>query len=373
MNRLIAVATVILAVISHLYAEDLTIFDINDRGIWRGDVTGYSMTVIKNGQQFVVRTSDEKTGISLVSPQYSSSSWRVPDGTSFTIESKKMVMKSILIVFDDYNQGMYIVPAQTYGNWTGALNKAASTFELTSPGEMLMKAYAAFGEMRIVRVIVSDELPQTPGDNPTWKEEDLIYENSFGESLAGWSVENESGFSSGWRVNRVAGMAEAGSDGENPEVRTLLYRKFDFKNRRGTRLLFEQAFFGEYPEIQPGWAQLVTRVDGGSWRDLPLEVYPVPPYDGGWSRFVRNEVDMSQFDGRDVEIGFRFFLTSGKETGWGIRNFRIYGEDVSGVEGVENDEEEAEYFDLSGKSVAEPSRGIFIRKAAGRCKKVYIP
>ncbi len=58
------------------------------------------------------------------------------------------------------------------------------------------------------------------------------------------SVENETGFSTGWKVNRVDGMAEAGADAETAEVRTLLYKSFDLNCRRGTKtVLFEQAFF----------------------------------------------------------------------------------------------------------------------------------
>ena len=264
MNRLIAVATIILAVISHIYAEEFTVFDINDRGIWHGDVTGYSSIVTKGGRRFILSTSNEGGGIPLTSPQYASSAWRVPDETSFTIVSEEMEMKSILVVFDDYNGGMYIVPAMTEGGWTGILNKAACKYELTSAGELRMKALAAYGEMRIISVIVSDEIPYVPGEDPSWKEDDLICENSFAESLAGWSVENETGFSTGWKVNRVDGMAEAGADAETAEVRTLLYKSFDLNCRRGTKLLFEQAFFGEYPEVQPGWAQLVTRPGGGA-------------------------------------------------------------------------------------------------------------
>ena len=373
MNRLIAVATIILALISHIYAEEFTVFDINDRGIWHGDVTGYSSIVTKGGRQFILSTSNEGGGIPLTSPQYASSAWRVPDETSFTIVSEEMEMKSILVVFDDYNGGMYIVPAMTEGGWTGILNKAACKYELTSAGELRMKALAAYGEMRIIRVIVSDEIPYVPGEDPSWKEDDLICENSFAESLAGWSVENETGFSTGWKVNRVDGMAEAGADAETAEVRTLLYKSFDLNCRRGTKLLFEQAFFGEYPEVQPGWAQLVTRAGGGSWHDLQLDVYPAPPSAGGWSRFARNEVDLSGFDGEKVEIGFRFFRISGKEAGWGIRNFRMYGQDVSGMEVIEEDEGVAEYFDMLGRPVAKPSHGIFIRSIGGRCKKVCIP
>ena len=163
MNRLIAVATIILAVISHIYAEEFTVFDINDRGIWHGDVTGYSSIVTKGGRQFILSTSNEGGGIPLTSPQYASSAWRVPDETSFTIVSEEMEMKSILVVFDDYNGGMYIVPAMTEGGWTGILNKAACKYELTSAGELRMKALAAYGEMRIIRVIVSDEIPYVPG------------------------------------------------------------------------------------------------------------------------------------------------------------------------------------------------------------------
>ncbi len=51
-----------------------------------------------------------------------------------------------------------------------------------------MKALAAYGEMRIIRVIVSDEIPYVPGEDPSWKEDDLICENSFAESLAGWGA-----------------------------------------------------------------------------------------------------------------------------------------------------------------------------------------
>ncbi len=373
MNRIIVVAMAILAAISHLYAEDFTIFDINDRGIWRGDATGYSSTVTKGGCKFILRTSDEKTGISLISPQYASASWRVPDGTSFTIQSEEIEMKCILIVYDDYNQGMFVVPAQMYGGWSGFLNKAACKYEITSAGEKQMKAYAAFGEMRIIRVVVSDELPPATGDKPSWKEENLIYENSFAESLGGWNVENESGFSTGWKVNRVDGMAEAVAGVGTAEVRTLLYKSFNLERRRGARLLFEQAFYGEYPDAQPGWAQLVTRENGESWRDIQLEAYPSPASDGRWSRFVRNEVDLSRFDGRDVEIGFRFFRNSDNETGWGVRNFKIYGEDISGIEIVEDEEECCVYFDILGRPVANPSQGIFIKNEGGRCKKVYVP
>ncbi len=97
-------------------------------------------------------------------------------------------------------------------------------------------------------------------------------------------------------------------------------------------------------------------------------MYIPRPVSRGWSRFARNEVDLSGFDGEKVEIGFRFFRISGKEAGWGIRNFRMYGQDVSGMEVIEEDEGVAEYFDMLGRPVAKPSHGIFI-SIGGRCKK----
>ena len=51
----------------------------------------------------------------------------------------------------------------------------------------------------------------------------------------------------------------------------------------------------------------------------------------------------------------------------------MYGQDVSGMEVIEEDEGAAEYFDMLGRPVAEPSHGIFIRSIGGRCKKVCIP
>ena len=51
----------------------------------------------------------------------------------------------------------------------------------------------------------------------------------------------------------------------------------------------------------------------------------------------------------------------------------MYGQDVSGMEVIEEDEGVAEYFDMLGRPVAKPSHGIFIRSIGGRCKKVCIP
>ena len=144
----------------------ITIFDIANPGTWTENATeGFSTSVTVDGKKFDISTAKASSTTTLISPVANSFAWRVYKGSEFTITSADMTMKTVTIVFDDYESKKYAVALDCSAGWTGTLNDV--TFNITNAsGATTITCTSSTAQARIKTISVSDEVV-TPGQGDT--------------------------------------------------------------------------------------------------------------------------------------------------------------------------------------------------------------
>ena len=199
---LLSIAAVACA--ASMSATSYTVFDITNPGVWTGGASGWKNTTVAGGKTFELSTSKvADNATDLISPVANSYAWRVYKGTQVEI-SADIEMKQIVITYDDYEDSKYIGTLTLSSAWTGTLSGSEYTLVSSGASSVVMQAEAK--QVRIKKIIVSDEAgsvepPVTP-DLP----EGVIYSNTFEENLDGWVKINDESLSdfNGWKINANA-------------------------------------------------------------------------------------------------------------------------------------------------------------------------
>ena len=114
--------------------------------------------------------------------------------------------------------------------------------------------------------------------------------------------------------------------------------------------------------------KFVVREVGGEWQEVAIPTWPTA---GAWTFVSSGDISLKAFEGKKVELGFKYVGTDSEADTWEIRNLKVSGKNGAGVAGIEADAE-AVYFNLSGVRVAQPEKGLYIRVANGKASKVVV-
>lgn len=116
-------------------------------------------------------------------------------------------------------------------------------------------------------------------------------------------------------------------------------------------------FFGDVTTEATLW----VREQGGEWKQLTI-TYPELPETGNWSKFETQEVSLAGYEGKNIQIGFKYVSTSEAAGTWEIRNFSVSTTSVDGINAVENNAKVADdaIYNLAGQRLAKPAKGINI-------------
>lgn len=157
---LLTIASVAMAIAAS--ATDYTLFDIANKGTWTEEGTGFKWT----DGEFTITTDKGSYNSNLVSPIAYDFSWRVYKGSNFTITSKTVDMKSVVITYDDYvyNGTDYVGPMSFGEGWTGAISDHTYTIN-NAAGSKTFTASPYEKQVRIKKLIVSTEVKEG-GDTP---------------------------------------------------------------------------------------------------------------------------------------------------------------------------------------------------------------
>ena len=157
---LLTIASVAMAIAAS--ATDYTLFDIANKGTWTVEGTGFKWT----DGEFTIRTDKGSYNNNLVSPIEYDFSWHVYKGSNFTITSKTVDMKSVVITYDDYvyNGTDYVGPMSFGEGWTGAISNHTYTIS-NAAGSKTFTASPSEKQVRIKKLIVSTEVKEG-GDTP---------------------------------------------------------------------------------------------------------------------------------------------------------------------------------------------------------------
>lgn len=357
-------------------ATSYTIFDIANPGIWTGDGNGWTTTVNAGGKTFTIKTAKEGSSTTdLISPVTYDNAWRVYKNSSFTI-STDVVMKQVVITYDDYeSSGTTYYSALTLSEgWTGSLNGVVYT--LTSTGLQSIKATAETKQVRIKTVVVSDETGQ--GDDPITPDlpEGVLYQNNFTDNYDGWTKINDESISdfSGWKINNNTPkclICNSYYGGAVHAANAKIQREFNLAEASDVKVSFSQAFGYDFPQSQVNEYRFYV-INGGTTEYLALANWPAAPEgDKKWTSWANNEIDLSEYDGQTITLGFEYSNDGSKSGAWEIKDFVLSGNGTLGVNHISGETEAAPvYFNLQGVKVVNPVNGVYVKVQGAKVTKV---
>ncbi|MCM1310025.1 MAG: hypothetical protein NC301_03240 [Bacteroides sp.] len=162
--------------------DGYTVFNISTPGTWKGDANGYTSDVTVDGKNFTITTAKAESSTDLIAPDSNTYAWRVYKNSEFTIESKDIDMTSVVITYDDYNNGQYCLSMDLSAGWNGTLS--GSTYTLTSAGSKTLTCTAVNGQTRIKTIVVSDKTDASISNIEAAEEGAMVIYNLRGQRLS---------------------------------------------------------------------------------------------------------------------------------------------------------------------------------------------
>ena len=328
-----------------------------------------------------------------------------------TVEEVNPMQDGSLVMKDDANaftftqvdnaytiqqkDGRYLYQTGTYNSfnvaeapndgqfWTVAIADGAATITNTSVNKFVQYStthssfgsYAESADDRVLPVLFVEagEVVVTPDTTTTEKPDTVVnvYSNDLAEQ--GDMIVEEGTLPEGltyvWGFSaRYGAKASAYVGGTNYAVETWLKTPvIDLTTLSKPTFTFEQCiskFFGTVSEEATLWVREVTEAstrlkEGDDWKQI---VISYPELNGNWSAFEAQVIDLSEYAGKKVQIGFRYTSTETAAGTWEIKNISV-GEAavVDGVEpAVVRPATETVIFDLSGRRVSKAGKGLYI-------------
>lgn len=144
----------------------------------------------------------------------------------------------------------------------------------------------------------------------------------------------------------------------------------DLAGYENVNLNFEQAahYYGDQDTFV-AMSTMWIREAEGEWEDLDVQNLPEG---NSWTYVNTGNIDLSAFTGKKIQVGFYYTSTEAKAGTWEIRNFYVKGDKTTGVSEIIETEAPAEYYNLQGVRVANPSNGIYIVRKGNNVSKVVV-
>lgn len=380
------------ATAASMSATSYTLFDISNAGEWAGNAEGWGQVVSFGDKKVTITSNKGECTNDLIAPDANTFSWRVYKNSSVKLVAEGISMKKVVITYDDYNEGQYVVALTPGEGWTSAMDAASFTNTMTSAGLSELQFKSAAAQTRIKKIVASDtdevSDPQTPTDqqaydpstgttpDPGTTPEGVIYENKFDSNLDGWVKINDTalGDYNGWKINSNPKCAIANSyyGGSNHAANAKLQKDFDLTDYENVSVEFEQAFGYDFPTAQNDNYRVYVIADGNT-EYLTMANFPPAPDQGNWCReWAKNTFDLSEYDGASsLVIGFEYANDGSKSRAWELKNFVLYGSKNTGVDNIAAEENVAPvYYTLQGVRVAAPESGLYIVVKGGKASKV---
>ncbi len=195
------------------------------------------------------------------------------------------------------------------------------------------------------------------------------YEETFEAGLGSFTIENvtlEEGLSYVWshdsKYKYMKALAFVGGSNKASES-WLVSPVIEIAETEVVRYVsFDQCinkYFGTVSEEATLW----VREQGGEWKQLAI-TYPELPEGKNWSAFETQKVSLAGYEGRKIQLGFKYVSTSEAAGTWEIKNFSVNtsGDEtaIGKVEAAAARKDGAVY-NLAGQRVEKALKGINIR------------
>lgn len=150
----------------------------------------------------------------------------------------------------------------------------------------------------------------------------------------------------------------------------------DLSNHKDLVLNFRQAANqykdnGELIEVSefPNYAIIVARVAGAEeWTEVAKATAPAS---FSWNFYDNEEIDLSAYNNKKIQFGFKYISTATMAGTWEIDNIVVSGKVGTGVAQITVDENVAPvYYNMQGVRVANPEKGLYIEVRGNKSRKV---
>jgi len=114
----------------------------------------------------------------------------------------------------------------------------------------------------------------------------------------------------------------------------------------------------------------VREENATDWTPLTIAQWPTA---GSWDFANSGDIDLSAYDGKKIQIAFKYGSTTEGADTWEVKNLVIKGKS-SGVAEIEVVDEDAPviYYNMQGVRVANPENGLYIRVQGNKATKVLV-
>ena len=128
---------------------------------------------------------------------------------------------------------------------------------------------------------------------------------------------------------------------------------------------------GELIEVSefPNYAIIVARVAGAEeWTEVAKATAPAS---FSWNFYDNEEIDLSAYNNKKIQFGFKYISTATMAGTWEIDNIVVSGKVGTGVAQITVDENVAPvYYNMQGVRVANPEKGLYIEVRGNKSRKV---
>ncbi len=195
----------------------------------------------------------------------------------------------------------------------------------------------------------------TPTPTPTGDE---IYSKTLTDNADGWTLEQGNlpeGLSHVWAQDTKYGLKASAFVNSNKYATEAWAISPEITLTKNNKLSFDHAarYFKKAAEELTLW---VREGKTGAWQQLTIPTYS----DGkSWKFVSSDEIDLTAYEGKTVQVGFKYTSTTKSASTWEVKNFKITGT-PSAIESLSTGKVQQGIFDLSGRRVENATKGIFI-------------
>ncbi|MDE5749402.1 MAG: immune inhibitor A, partial [Duncaniella sp.] len=120
-----------------------------------------------------------------------------------------------------------------------------------------------------------------------------------------------------------------------------------------------------------GYAYVVAREMGTEAWTIVTEM--AAPEEFSWTFYDAAPVDLSAWLGKKIQLGFRYHSTDEVAGTWEIKNILVTAKDKESlIDEIEATDAPAEYYNLQGIRVENPTSGLYIRRQGNTVTKVIL-
>ncbi len=213
------------------------------------------------------------------------------------------------------DNGTWTCTTASATTWTGAANKITVT---------------ATGSYRITEITITTGEGGSVDPTPSDKTSITYLASSDAELQSGWTIDNGTlpeglTYVWNWRTYDGAGYLNAGAYVNNVAYATEAYAispVIDLSKMTNVSASFEHA--AKFQTTLKELCKFLVREEGATaWTELTIPTWPTA---GAWTFANSGDIDLKAYDGKKIQLAFKYGSSAAGADTWEIRNLIIAGE-----------------------------------------------